>query len=160
MVRHYSRRLKRIGGLGFSLVEILVVVAVIGIVMVLGLPFFISYWQSATLKAGAQELVSVLNTGRQLAIKQNTSVCVKQQNGTEVQYVVGSCTGTVWIGSGTDANGWIKLQNSIQVTNNPQVIFTYLGAATPAGTYTVTNPVNAGTLSVIVAASGRISIGP
>jgi len=137
----------------------MVVIAVIGVVTVLGLPLFINDWQAATLKAGAQELVSVLNTGRQLAIKQNTNVCVNQ-NGTQVRYLIGGCTGTAWTGAGTDGNGWITLQNTVQVTTNPGVIFNFLGAATPAGTYTVKNPANNATLSVIVAASGRISIGP
>jgi hypothetical protein len=40
------------------------------------------------------------------------------------------------------------------------VVFTNLGAASTAGTYTVRNPANGRTLSVIVAASGRITIGP
>jgi len=38
------------------------------------------------------------------------------------------------------------------------VVFTGLGAASPAGRYTVVSPADSGTRSVVVAASGRVSI--
>jgi len=38
------------------------------------------------------------------------------------------------------------------------VLFTGLGAASPAGRYTVVSPADSGTRSVVVAASGRVSI--
>jgi hypothetical protein len=37
-------------------------------------------------------------------------------------------------------------------------VFNYLGAATTPGTYTVRNPTNNRTVSVIVASSGRVTI--
>ena len=37
-------------------------------------------------------------------------------------------------------------------------VFTYLGAASTPGTLTVTNPTDGRTLSVVVAASGRVTI--
>ena len=137
--------------------------AVMGIITAASMPAFVSYMQSATLKAGAQELATVLNRGRSIAIAQNTFVCVKQA-ANRVQFVkdvTGACVGgTVWTGPGTDGAGWFTLQNSINVISNPQVVFNYLGAATTAGTYTVRNPVNNATLSVAVALSGRVTIGP
>ena len=39
-------------------------------------------------------------------------------------------------------------------------VFSYLGAASPSATYTVTNTQTAATLQVFVASSGRVSIGP
>ncbi len=134
------------------------VVAIIGLLMAVGVPYLISYWQASTLTAGAQELQTILNGARQLAIRNNTSVCVKR-NSTGMQYLTGSCAGTVWTGASTDSNGWIPLANSVQITGaTADVIFTYLGAASPAGTYTVQAPSNAQTLTVTVAGSGRITI--
>ena len=145
---------------GFTITELLVTVAVIGIITTVSAPAFTAYWRSATLKAGAQELVSILNRGRSVAIAQNTSVCVKQ-GASKVQFLTGSCTGTVWTGPGTDGNGWFTLQNSVTVSGTTaNVIFNYLGAASTAATYTVQNPVNNASMSVIVALSGRVTIGP
>lgn len=157
-------RIRRIGPGGFSFVELMVAVAVIGIMTALAIPFMVSYWRAATLKAGAQELVTVLNGARQIAIKDNTSVCV-EQSGTQVRYHSGSggcgSTTNLWIGPGTDANGWITLANSVQVTaTTANVVFAYLGNATTAGAYTVRNPVDSQTLTVTVATSGRVTIGP
>jgi prepilin-type N-terminal cleavage/methylation domain-containing protein len=142
---------------GYSFAEMLVAVAVIGIVTAVSVPFFINYSRAAATKGGAEELTTILNRGRQLAIAKNTTVCVKQNAG-KVQFLTGGCAGTVWKGPGTDANGWFTLQNGVNVTTNPQVVFNFIGAATTAGVYTVQNPVDSSTLTVTVALSGRITI--
>lgn len=146
---------------GFSLAEMLVTVGILGLAAIVALPSLLSYWRAATLTAGAQELQTVLNSARQLAIRQNTSVCV-ERSGPRVRFFTnGACAGGVWVGPGTDGSGWIGLANGVEITASPgaPVVFTYLGAATPAGTYTVRNPTNtAQTLTVTVAASGRVTI--
>jgi len=145
---------------GFTLTELLVLVAVIGIITTVSVPAFVSYWRSAALKGGAQELATILNRGRSLAIAQNTTVCVNQ-SASKVQFLTGGCAGTVWKGPGTDRNGWFALQNTITVsTTTANVVFNYLGAANTAATYTVRNPVDHATLSVNVALAGRVTIGP
>jgi Tfp pilus assembly protein FimT len=145
---------------GFSAVELLVLVSVLGILMAVGWPAFLSYWRSAALQGGAQELATLLNRARQLAIAQNTSVCVNQ-SATRVQFLVGGCGGTVWLGPGTDAAGWFKLQNGLNVSSTTaNVVFDYLGDAATAGVYTVQNPINNSTLHVTVALSGRLTVGP
>jgi prepilin-type N-terminal cleavage/methylation domain-containing protein len=145
---------------GFTLTELLVLVAVIGIITTVSAPAFVSYWRSATLKGGAQELATILNRGRSLAIAQNTTLCVSQ-SASKVRFLTGGCAGTVWTGPGTDGNGWFTLQNSITVSSaTANVIFNYLGAANAAATYTVQNPVDNATLSVNVALAGRVTIGP
>lgn len=151
---------RRIGSRAFSLIELLVVVAVIAIITAVGVPYFVSYWRNATIRAGAEELTTVLNGARQLAIAQNRNVCVVRDT-TRIRYRFDTCTGTPWTGAGTDASGYITLANQVQVTAaTANVIFNYLGAASPGGTYTVQNQTDGRTLSVIVAASGRITVGP
>jgi len=136
---------------GVGLAELLVVVAILGLLAALGVPYLVSYWQASTLTAGAQELQTILNGARQLAIRNNTSVCVKR-NSTGMQYLTNGCAGVVWTGAGTD--------NAVTITAGPapDVVFTYLGAATPGGQYTVKAPSNAQTLTVTVAGSGRVTI--
>ena len=142
---------------GYTLAELMVAVAVIGIVTVLATPTFLSYWRSSTLRAGAQELATAVNLGRQVAISRNTTVCV-QVSGTRIVMRTGGCAGTIWTGPGTDGSGEIRLANALQVSSAGNVVFTSLGAASTAGAFTVTNPVGGETRTVVVSASGRVNV--
>ena len=73
---------------------------------------------------------------------------------------IATCGGTIWTGTGTDATGFIRLGNSITVASGQNVVFTYMGTATAAATYTVTNPRDLRTMSVAVTPAGRVSVGP
>jgi len=77
-------RIRRLGVRGVGLAELIVVVAILGLLAAIGVPYLVSYWQASTLTAGAQELQTILNGARQLAIRNNTSVCVKR-NTTSMQ---------------------------------------------------------------------------
>jgi prepilin-type N-terminal cleavage/methylation domain-containing protein len=147
-----------LGVAGFSAIELVVVVAVIGIIMAASAPTFFSYFRTAAVRAGAEEMSAVLNRARLLAIKDNTSMCVKNA-GNRVRYFVGPCDGTVWTGPDTDAAGFIQLASNISMTTG-QVTFTYIGTATAPASYTVTNPPDASSLTVNVTAAGRVSINP
>ena len=147
-----------LGVAGFSATELVVVVAVIGIIMAASAPTFFSYFRTAAVRAGAEEMSAVLNRARQLAIKDNTSMCVTNVEN-RVQYRVGTCAGAAWTGPGTDADGFMRLANDISMTSG-EVIFTYIGTVTAPTSYTVTNPPDGNTLTVNVTAAGRISIDP
>jgi prepilin-type N-terminal cleavage/methylation domain-containing protein len=144
---------------GFGMAELIVVVAIIGLLAALAMPTFLTYWQSAGLSAGAAEMASILNRGRQLAIAQNGSVCV-QVSGTSVRYRTVSCAGTIWTGTGTDSAGLIGLSNGLQISNplGVSVIFTNAGGANPGGSYTVTDPRTSRTRTVQVLATGRVTV--
>jgi prepilin-type N-terminal cleavage/methylation domain-containing protein len=149
---------------GFSLAELLVVIGVLGLLTATGVPYFLTYWQSARLRGGAEELATLVNEGRQLAIRNNTFVCVERQTGSNViRYRVGNagCTGATWTGAGSNSSGDIRLNDQIEVSNaTANVVFNYLGAATTPGTYTVRNPTDSRTLFIIVAPAGRVTICP
>ena len=143
---------------GFSLAELVMFIAVIGILSVMAIPAFLSYYQAATLKGGAQQVVTLINQARELAIKQNTNVCVTLPSATQMNYLLATCTGSAWVGPGTDAAGNITLPERITATATANPVFSYVGSALPAATYTLTNTQTGATLTVSVAATGRITI--
>jgi prepilin-type N-terminal cleavage/methylation domain-containing protein len=143
---------------GFTLAELLVVLTVLGVVGAASAPSVLRYWQTSVVQAGARELASAMNLGRQLAISRKSPVCVDVV-GAGVRLRLGTCSGPLWTGSVTDAAGTIAIADrALQISSNGRVIFTTLGAATPSATYTVTHPETGISRAVIVAASGRISI--
>ena len=144
---------------GYSAVELTVIVAVIGVLMAASAPFFLSYLRTSALRGGAEEMAAVLNRARQIAIRDNTSLCVTN-DGTRVRFRIATCAGTVWTGPGTDATGFVSLANNVTVASAQNVVCTYMGTATTPGTYTVTNPRDGRTMTVAVTAAGRVSIGP
>lgn len=160
------------GQRGTSVSELVVVAAVLAVISAAALPLFFSYLRASTLKAGAEELVGILNLARSVAIKENVRVCVPRDTGgsNRVRILLAAAnpcaaTASFYGGEGRgvdpriDAGGWFTMQNGVAVTGTTaDVVFTALGAAVPGGTYTVAR--NGQTLSVVVAPSGRISIAP
>jgi prepilin-type N-terminal cleavage/methylation domain-containing protein len=144
---------------GFTLVEVMVVLTITAALAVVATPSLLSYWDGASLGAGARELATVMNLGRQLAISRKTTVCM-DVTGTNVRLRLGGCNGTVWTGPVTDGAGTVRLSDpsTLAISSNARVTFTALGAATPSATYTVTHARTRASRAVVVAASGRISI--
>ncbi len=145
---------------GFSLAELMVVLAVTGILATLVVPTLSSYAKGAALQAAARELATSINLGRQMAISRNTTVCVEVAVPAGIRLRTGGCSGAVWSGPGTDAAGAITIAKSsrYQLSTTSNVVFTSLGAASPAGTYTLTDPANGAAHTVVVAATGRVSV--
>lgn len=149
----------RMNSRGFTFAELMVVVAIIGILAVLAAPTLFAYIQTGAIQGGARELASAINLGRQLAIARNTTVCV-EVTGTNIRLRTGGCLGTIWTGPGTDSTGVIRISDpgTLRITTTANVVFTNLGAASTVGTYTVTNPVDNKTRTVVVASSGRVTV--
>src|SRR5262245_26160392 len=139
---------------GFTLAELIVLIAVIGILSIMAIPSFLSYYQAATLRSGAQQFAVLINQAREIAIKENGSLCVKMSSPTQMRYARNNCGGPAWVGTGTDAAGNISLPPRISAAApaNPP-IFNYVGSALPAATFTLTNIETGATLTVSVAAS-------
>jgi prepilin-type N-terminal cleavage/methylation domain-containing protein len=144
---------------GFSLTELLMVLAVAGILIGVGVPMVLTYYHNAQSTTGAQQVRALLNQARQMAIDQKDFVCVQVPTPTQMAfYVNNTCTGTPWVGSITDGAGNITLQAGFTVSASTSPVFDYLGRALPAMTYTVINGTTGATLTVSVATSGRITI--
>ena len=145
---------------GFTLVELMVILAIAGVLATLAAPTLSSYARAAALQAAARQLATSINLGRQIAISRNTTVCVEVASATNIRLRIGGCSGAVWTGPGTDGAGAIRISDSsaLRISTTANVVFTNLGSASPAGTYLLTNPVNNGTRTVVVAATGRVSV--
>jgi type II secretion system protein H len=154
-----SQRVLVLGRLGFTVIELLIVLAIMSVVMAASVPWMITYSRSATLKAGAEEMAAGLNRARQLAISQNQNVCV-EVTAAKYRFHVGSCGAAVWTGMGTGTNGFFTLSNRVTVASNANPVFDYLGAANPGATLSVTNPEGGATLSVVVSPAGRVRVCP
>ena len=138
--------------------EILVVAAVIGLMFTMTIPFFLRYYRAAAVRSASQVVVALLDQGRDLAIRQNSTqgVCVRFPSNTQMQFVVNGCNGTVWVGIGTDTAGNMSLPQGYTLTPLTSVVFDYLGAATPAVTYTMANATTGTSLTIRIAVSGRV----
>lgn len=151
-----SQRLRRLDQKGWSLAELLVVIAVIMLLAAIAIPFFLTYLQSSTVRAGALEMRTALNQGKQLAITRRQNICV-QPVGNGYQFQPNACGSPPLILAGADGAGTFRLQNNVVVTvNTVAPVFTPLGNAAPAGQLSVTGP-GGGTLTVTVSAAGRIT---
>ena len=142
---------------GFSLAELCVLLALIGSLCVFATPAFLSYYQTAQVRAAAYDVASQLNLGRQMAIQRNQSVCVRIGT-TAPQYYLGSCSGPLLTSVTTDGDGNASSHPGITLTSSANPVFSNLGAAAPAATITVSQGTQA--LTVTVSASGRVGIGP
>jgi Tfp pilus assembly protein FimT len=142
---------------GFSVAELVVVIAVIGILSVMTIPYFISYYQAAAARADVQTVITMFNQARELAVKQNDSVCVTFTSSSQMVLRLTSCGGAVWIGPGTDAAGIINLPQGFTIGPLNTVTFNYLGAAGGASTYTMTNSTTSATSTISIALTGRIT---
>jgi prepilin-type N-terminal cleavage/methylation domain-containing protein len=154
------RRLFGAGGrAGFSAAELIVVIAIVGVLFTMTIPFFVRYYQAAAVKSASQQVIALLNQARGLAIAQNSTlgVCVHLPSATQMQFVQAGCGGTVWVGPGTDGAGNLNLPQGFTMGPATDVVFDYLGAALPAVTYSVTNASNGAALTVSIAISGRIT---
>jgi prepilin-type N-terminal cleavage/methylation domain-containing protein len=163
-----SERVPRLDDRGWSLAELLVVVAVIAILSAVAIPLFITYMQSSNVRAGAQETRTVMNQAKQLSItcRQNVSVQPVGGKGYQVVSQGGVClnpdltngqfwTGTRW--SAAAVTHW--LQNDVVLTVNlgsVAPVFTPLGGAVPAGILRVTGRTG-NFLTVTVSGAGRIT---
>jgi len=154
-----GRRIATSRAAGFSLVELAIVLAVTGTLTVVAAPTLLRYWDSWSLHAAARELASTINLGRQLAIATRNPICVDMSGG-GLRFRIGGCAGEAWTGSITDTSGTIHVSDpaTIAVSSNGRLVFTTLGAASPAATYTVRHARTQASRTVVVAGSGRISV--
>lgn len=133
--------------------------AIGGILVAVGTPLFIGYYRAAQLTTGAQQVRTLLNQARQLALLERGTMCVQVPTPTQLRYYGnGICTGSPWVSSVTDSGGNINLLPGFTVSASANPVFNSLGGAFPAAIYTVTNASTGSVQTISVATSGRVTI--
>lgn len=146
------------GQRGLTLVELMVAIAVVGIISVGAIPQFVTFLRAMETRGASQELATVLQQARELAIARNTSYRVEIEPDDNRLRFVRTSDNVVWTGPQTDAQGYRRLVNQARLTNvtaNPT--FNPLGTA-GGGTITVQNLQGTSSLNVVVSPSGRVRI--
>ncbi len=96
---------------GFSLVEMLIGLAILGLLMALGLPQYATFISNARLRATAEGITNGLNLARAEAVKRNTRVELVFTDDEPlealVNTVVASTTGINWV-----VRAWVPATNS------------------------------------------------
>lgn len=149
------------GQWGFTLAELLVVMGIIGILTVAAFPVFVNVLETQQARGAAQELVDLLNQARQLAITTNRSYRVDIDTDNNRLRFVRTNDNTAWIGPGTDAQGYRRLENQARLSNtNVNPTFNHLGTGN-GGMITVQDSKSRSNLGVVISSgTGRIRICP
>ncbi len=142
---------------GFSLTELVVLIAVVGVLSLMTIPFFVRYYQAAAARADLQQVITLFDQARSLAIQQNNTVCVTMPTNTQMVLRLNGCAGAVWTGPGTDGVGNINLPQGFTIGPLNNMTFNYLGAAGAATTYTMTNSTTWDTNTITIALTGRVT---
>lgn len=153
-----SRQSRVDGQRGFTLAELMIVIAVIGIISIMATPLFMTFLRAMETRGASQELATLLQQARELAIATNSSYRVEVDTAGNRLRFVNASTSAPWIGPGTDSQGYRQLVNQTLLTNvtaNPT--FNPLGTA-GGGTITVQNTQGTSSLNVVVSSAGRVRI--
>lgn len=140
----------------------MVLVAVIGILGAVGLPWLINFYRAQQLDGVGRRVSGLIQQGRQLAITRNTPYRVEMDTANSRIRFVRVSDGAAWTGPGTDASGYQRIETEyvIDGCSRTSFVFTALGTldttTTPAGTVRVRNAANTQRLDVAVNAAGRV----
>jgi type IV fimbrial biogenesis protein FimT len=105
--------------LGFNLIELMVGVAVLGILLVVGLPSMTTWLQNAQIRTAAEGVISGLNLARAEALRRNAPVRFQFTTTLDASCAL-SLTGTNWVVSLADPTGLCHVAPS--ETAAPQIL--------------------------------------
>lgn len=71
---------------GFSLVEILVTIVILGIVLALGVPSYNTWIQNVQIRTASESIMNGLQTARNEAVRRNTNIQFRLDDGTNSQW--------------------------------------------------------------------------
>jgi len=140
---------------GYTLVELIITVAVISIMATMLAPFILSASRSLTMSRGAREMQAALLQARAVAIATRQNICFQPVTGGYAYRQV-TCAGTAWTGANTDASGTFRPADSVSLSGGA-AIFTPFGTASQTTVITVSVPGGSST-TVTVLPAGRVTV--
>ena len=131
---------KRANG-GYSIVELLTVVAIIGIIVLVSVPNFAQYMRTARLKSSMRQLAYNVRSARQRAVARNEF--------TRVHFTFDNKNSTYVLQESTDGTAWTSYGKTVQVSaplylfkgNTDDFVFRADGSALIANPQTVNQTV-------------------
>lgn len=120
---------------GYSLMEMLVVVAIIGVLMLVTIPNFINMRKSSIVKGGMRQFTNDLRAARQRAVTASSLVRIAYAPGTRMYYVLESTN---------DGTSW-----SLYGSQNPRYLPESMSLEDSSGGAQFTNTVNDGGLGTL-----------
>jgi type II secretion system protein H len=147
---------------GFSLVEMLIVLAILAILSTLTISSMIGAKPNAELDKGQEEVSFLLNQARMLAVSEELNTRVVFQTNGEYWYEAQDRDTGTW-SIATAGDGKSKLPTTVTLTGNTfpaqTVTFTPRGTLLVGGTLTFTNTQNKTATLVGNVATGRFPLG-
>lgn len=133
---------------GFTLIEVMIAVAIVGILAMVAIPNFMQWNARYQLKQGTTELAGSLNLARMAAMNRNLAVTA----------TLGLVSGKVGVDFGGALAPILLPQSIVAFTGGPTIQFTQQGLSGSASNQTLTLVSQQGTTySVIVTPAGKVN---
>lgn len=145
---------------GFTLVELILAVAVLAILATLIAPSFLRYLRASEIQASGREVTAILAQARAEAIRRNCTISATRTTG-GFNFARGAdCIGGAGslVVPGMTSAGLYKTSNAMSLSGLTTATFTRLGNASASGQFTVTSTKYNTAIRVIVDPTGRVWI--
>jgi prepilin-type N-terminal cleavage/methylation domain-containing protein len=139
---------------GFTLLEVMTVLAIIGIISLISMPIYLQIRPTLTLNSETRDVVSDLRYAQQLAVTEQTNYSI-ELNQAQNKYTITN-TETSTIVKDENIKTGISIQ-SISGFTTDTIIFNVTGAALESGSFTLANLNNA-TTTITIKPSGYVKI--
>jgi len=139
---------------GFTLVELLIVLALMSVLLTMAVPTFNRVYENIKLNADAQQMASVLRLARQEAVYSGQAkIVVFYTQSTKYKFIGKS---SYWFNSGVNYAGSTTF--TTRYANKPACIFNPSGAPSGGGTVTIENSSNVKRYIIVNPVAGRVRV--